>query len=401
MSRSKTNSKTKSSNLKSKIIPTICASIRSPTEPHLQCLMLTKNGEKYCPMHQIMCNLTDYDAAFDDVIPDTIREIPPNITNNLIRKIIVNDSDIKIQSKMKTLTTTTPTPRSTTITEQKVSTIINSTKEAEDNLEINLLILVNDDEYCDRIPKLIGKVYDDVTLSEDEIDPVTMDTIWTMNNGVRVPGDIGRYYLFSYFDSKKKLRCLTIFTMYNLIQDNNLMHPTTTEPIPIADIKRAKRLIAIYQSKIGLFNDDSNNASPEFKLKNRLTKLFKKFHQHSIYLEENWLTNLTDQTNLHKIITETEKLVSNNLSSIHPNLQNFRVFQRRRPAPVKGKLNKTNKTQFDYLEMQEYIVGEWEKLINAANNPNNQIPIWIIALGLSYVVPDVKQKFPDIEVMLS
>ena len=55
--------------------------------------------------------------------------------------------------------------------EQKASTVENCHKENEDELEIKLLILVNDEEYCDLIPDLIGPVFQDVTVSEDETDP--------------------------------------------------------------------------------------------------------------------------------------------------------------------------------------------------------------------------------------
>ena len=63
-------------------------------------------------------------------------------------------------------------------------------------------------------------------------------------------------------------------------------------------------------------------------------------------------------------------------------------------------VNNENDEDDSIISLQEYIVTEWEKLIQAADTPQNQIPIWILASGLSFVVPEVKQKFPDLEVML-
>ncbi|XWV26519.1 hypothetical protein QJ857_gp0548 [Tupanvirus soda lake] len=380
-----------------------CASIRSHDEPQFRCLMKTKNGEKYCPMHLAQKNIVDFNFVDDDILEFDQRILEPIkiITNDVIRKISLDNMNKikKVDSKNDTIKNT-----NTTMHEQKVSTIENSMKENEDELEIKLLILANDEEYSEVISKLIGPVFDDITVSEDEQDPVTFDEIWTIKDGVKIPASVNKYYLFSYKDSKDKIRCLTIFTMYSMINENNLVHPVTMEEIPNKDVKRAKKLIDLYQTKLGLFKEDDSNLSPEFKLRNRLTKLFKQFHIHSIYLEENWFLNLDDKSKLYKIIKETEKLVSNNIKTINPTLHGFKVFQKREPSKKYGKPSKTLQPKIDdddsIFKLQEYIVGEWEKLIQAADTPQNQVPIWILALGLSFVVPEVKQKYPDLEIIL-
>ncbi|XWV25259.1 hypothetical protein QJ856_gp0512 [Tupanvirus deep ocean] len=386
-----------------KSVKKTCAAIRSNDEPQFRCLMKTKNGEKYCPMHLVQKNIIDFNFVEDDILDFDQRILEPSkiITNDVIRILSLDNLN-----KSKTTNNKIEPKKNTNITmhEQKVSTIENSMKENEDELEIKLLILANDEEYCDVISKLIGPVFDDITLSEDEQDPVTFDEIWTMKDGIKTAASVNKYYLFSYKDSKDKIRCLTIFTIYSMINENNLIHPVTMEEIPEKDVKRAKKLIDLYQTKLGLFKEDDSNLSPEFKLRNRLTKLFKQFHVHSIYLEENWLLNLDDKSKLYKIIKETEKLVSNNIKTINPTLHGFKVFQKKEPVKKYNKGSKLPNPKIDdddnIFNLQEYIVGEWEKLIQAADTPQNQIPIWILASGLSFVVPEVKQKYPDLEIML-
>lgn len=371
-----------------------CASIRNYDEPQFQCLMNTKNGEKYCPIHIVQ------EIKMDYVHVDEIENrLCPSTENKVIVNQILREISLKEETNKKILPIKSIDKKPITYHEQKASTVTTTHQENEDELEIKLLILVNDDEYCDVIPDLIGPVFFDITLSEDEQDPVTFDEIWTLKDGVKTPANVNKYYLFSYKDSNDKIRCLTIFTLYNMINENNLVHPITMEEIPPIDVERAKKLIEIYQTKLRLFNEDIE-VTPELGLKSRLTKLFNQFHIHSIYLEEKWLLSISNTEHLYKIIKETERLVSNNLKSINPNLHGFKVFQKKNPNKSYHGKKKSKPVMEDTFELQEYIVGEWEKLIQAADNSQNQIPIWILASGLSFVVPEVKQKYPDLEIML-
>ena len=377
-----------------------CLSIRSSDEPHLRCLMKINDDQKYCAIHLSQKNIVDFVQTDDDMLDmdERIMLIPVAVTNPIIKTISLIQG---IQPKTQFMPKQMDKKSDGILREQKASTMESLHKENEDDLEIKLLILVNDDEYCEKISELIGPVFNDITLSEDDQDPVTLDPIWTLINGVKTPAAVNKYYLFSYKDAKDKIRCMTVFTLYNMVQNNDYVHPMTMEAIPEADIERAKELVELYTTKIGLFNDNDSDQSPEFKLKNRLTKLFKQFHVHSIYFEESWLVGITDQTKLYKIISETEKLVSNNIKSINPDLHGFKVFQKKQTKSFKSK-SKSNSNNDDdsIINLQEYIAEEWEKLVKAANNSQNQIPIWIIASGLSFVVPEIKQKFPNLELMM-
>lgn len=371
----------------------VCASIRSFNEPQFRCLMRAKNGQKYCAMHLVQKKIIDFKNDYEILDRETNTEACKCRINKIIRKI--NMTDVKnLKKDSNVVDKNSPAGKnSSTSHEQKTSTIENLYKENEEELEIKLLILVN--EYSDKISDLIGPVFQDITLAEDAEDPITYDEFWTIKNGIKTASNVNKYYLFSYYDNNNKIRCFTVFTLYNIIQENKPFHPVTMENIPEKDINRAKELIELYDTKVGLFNSNDSNLSPEFKLKNRLNKLFKQFHIHNIYLEENWLLDVKNEDDLYKIIKETEKLVSNNLKIINPNLHGFSIFQKKKF--YKGKKNTSNEILF---ELKEYIVSEWERLIQAAANPQNQIPIWIIISGLSFIVPAVKEKYPDLEVML-
>ena len=381
----------------------ICQSIKSPSEPHSRCLMKAIIGKKYCPLHLGQKNIRDYVTNINDNDDDIEINLEKEdvVMNPVMRKIDINNFYEKKNVIMKTKKT--KCNKKSTMIEQKVSTIKNCYNENEDDLAIKLLILVNNDEYCDEISKLVGPVFKDVTLSEDEQDPVTLDTIWTLNNGKKVAASVNKYYLFSYLDSKNKIRCLTIFTIYNMIQSQTYQHPITMEDIPETDICRAKKLIDLYQTKIDLFRkQDDSNLSLEYIVRNRLTKLFNKFHVFSIYLEENWLMSIDDKSQLLEIIKETSKLISNNIKSSNPRIAKLSFFQKKiGKTDTKRKGNKIQICDNDnsIIKLKEYIIDEWERLIEESDISHNQLPIWVLASGLSLVVPEVVQKYPSLEVI--
>lgn len=389
--------KEKSNNVPENTKYSICASIRSNKEPHLRCLLRTKNNNKYCPMHLLQNNIVEYQySSFDEDILIRDEKINATINNNnnetnneIIKKINIDDLLAPKRILQKESSSKLKNKTDITIYEQKKSTVENDYQETEDDLEIKLLIIANDEKYVNTISKLIGPVFSDITISEDEQDPITYDKIWIIENGKKKAAAINKYYLFSYIDSNNKIRCMTIFTINDMIENDDFIHPLTMEKIPDQDINRAKQLVEFYKTKIGLFKENEIIQTPEYKLSNRINRLFKKFHTHSIYFEEKWLMDLDDEEQLYKIIKETEKIISANYKLINPNLTTLKLFQ----------IKKNSKYDDAIIDLKEYIVDQWEKLIDASSGPENQLPIWILASGLSSVVSDIKQKYPNVELM--
>jgi hypothetical protein len=376
----------------------LCQATKNLSDTKNQCLFQAETGKKYCGLHLSYENVVDY----VNKTPKTLIQDKRNLVDlqEILNPIFVSHtiSPQKIPDNRKVVT---KKPTKSTPVEQKTETIINTYQDNENELEVKLLIMINDEEHLEKLSTLIGPVFNDPTISEDQQDPVTMDQIWKIENGIKV-ANANKYYLFSYFDSKSKIRCFSVFSLYEMLQIDDLVHPLTTEPIPPEDIVRARELIDLYDTKLNLFQTRSDlDVSPEHKLKNRINKLFRKFHVHSIYFEESWLLNIADVDKLLKIIKETGGLIKSNLASINRKLKNTNIFTNapRRPIPPKNKEGVKITTEYIF-DLKEYIVDNWEELITVTDNTNNQVPIWIIAHGLSFVVPDVKSKFPNLELMI-
>ncbi|BCS83026.1 hypothetical protein QLL95_gp1097 [Cotonvirus japonicus] len=378
----------------------LCCSIRNKNQPNLRCLFNAKNGCKYCSIHITQTNVVDYNPKneefFSSIIdnPETSTNISTLYAFKELKENLPKINEIKLKEPQKKA----DIKKSIKNNDYNINTVADTYQDNEDDLEIKLLILVNNGDNVNIISELIGPVFHDITCSEDEHDPITYDPIWSWDNGKKVPAKINKYFMFSYTDNNGKIRCFTIFTIHDIINSGNYVHPVTTEKIPDIDIDRAKKLIEFYKQEIGLFSEQ-NDVSDEFKQKLRLTKLFNKFHVHSIYIEEDWLLSIDNSQNLSKIITETYKLIKNNLYSINPKLKTSNLFDNKEYHKLPKKGSKSDLEKLKSI-MIEYIIDQWEKLIESADNPNNQVPIWILISGLSFVIPEIKQKFPNLEIML-
>lgn len=350
--------------------------------------MKTKYGNKYCPIHMLEKNIIDYNQEHEKMECGILKKNSKSekenkkIFNPIIVKKSIKHSLDSMDYDTKNIKNNNPVSL-----EYNVDIIEHISQKNNDELQIKLLILINDDEYHDKVARLIGVVFDDVTKSDDNQDPVTFDVIWTEKDNQKIPASINKYFLFSYIDSQNKVRCFTIFTIYNMLKNNNMVHPITKEPIPSTDVDRAKQLVDIYRSKLGLFKEIDEHLSPESKLRNRLSRLFKMFHEYDIYLEEDWLLNLENKNELLKIIHETRVLILNNIDHINPVLQNLVNLQEEKIV------------EKSIFHLKEYIVEEWEKMISVANNTDNNLHIWIIISSLSCIVPEIKKKYPNIEIV--
>lgn len=358
-----------------------CLSIKSNNEPHLQCLLYAEKDNKYCSIHLLQKKIIDY-------IPmsNIVNKMPElQECNNYTTSISdTNDKSIKI-NKLTYQIDFEEKKIQNNISQNKEN-IINSYKENEKDLEIDMFILLNDESYSKKLPELIGPVFYDITLSEDEFDLMTMDQIWTIDNGIKIPTFPNKYFLFSYEDSHNKIRCFTVFTLYELVKNNNFRHPTTNEELPIKTIKRAKKLIKIYLEELNIF-DDHKKISDDISLKNKVTNLFRRIGTYNIFLEESWFLSINEVNLLKRIIIDTNDILSKNLKNINPNIKNINLFKK---IVTKKDSN---------LKIKSYIVDEWEKLLNLVDLSLNKIPLWILIYGLYNVIPIVKEKYPNLNIM--
>ena len=349
---------------------TQCMSIKHITEPQTQCYMSTKNNKKYCEMHSIQKNIQDYvNLQYLNDNNSTSINSDETIHNTILKTVTLNhiDADKK----------------------KKVDNKVNVVKNVQ-NISHKLLILANEDFDS----QLIGPVYNDVTLSEDDQDPITCDIFWTMSNNMKIPSAFNKYYLFSYVDIHDKIRCLTVFTLHDIIKSGNYVHPITMDPMPEVDIVRANQLIEVYDSKLNLFANHQDEMSPEFLLKTRTNTIFNGLHTCDIYIEEKWFTQIVSYDKLMNVIKKTHDIIKNNVNAIST-LRNGQLMEKNTYKLPFLSYESCRNTK-DIIHVKNYIVDEWEKMIDLHKKTENPISIWILLKGLSQAVPEIETKYQEI-----
>jgi hypothetical protein len=169
------------------------------------------------------------------------------------------------------------------------------------------------------------------------------------------------------------LKCFTIFSMYDIISSGNYCHPITRTKIPEEAIERAKELIDLYDKELNLFKEVSIK---EFSLRNKLNYLFGKFRSFGIYLEEDWILGINDKDKLKEMSYELVNIAKRNNISI---------------VPPSFFINDT----IQYYH--SIIFQKWEMLFNTCPN---ETTIWIIALSIAKVCPQVMERYPDLKFMI-
>lgn len=372
-----------------------CASVYDKNNQHSQCLFDAKKDSKYCALHLSQSNPKDYVATgncFVD-LEENIRGVP-DVVNTITHKMILkkpNDKSIDLKKDP-----IVHNSNENSFDEEKIDAVETTLQDFEDMMDVKLLILINDEKYETRLAELIGPAFDDITLSEDQCDPETFDSFWEIDNGIKKGSNINKYSIFSYVDLTGSVRCLTIDTLYNLYQKDTFVHPGTGEEMSEEVVSKAKELITLYQDKVNMFQSDIN-MSPEYALHNRIVSLFKTFHINTIYLKESWLESVKDTETLYNIIRETKRHVDSNMEGINSQA-NIKLFNY--PIP-RHKRNKQVNNPEEILTLKQFIVGEWEKMIKICNNPQNELPIWIITQGLSVATPEINEKYPDLQLMFN
>lgn len=348
-----------------------CKSVYSLTDRHTQCKLFSEN-DKYCVLHNNKDIKIDYKPE-NELKNYRISKKPVSYINvlspNIINNITMPDSFFKNKSKVEKINS---------------SYFAKAFETHECDLRIKLIILDKEHKADDTLAHLIGPVFYNILDSVDDIDPVTFDTFWKVVDNKKIDVYKNRYFLFSYFDNSNRLRCLTIFTLYDMYKNNQYIHPITCEELSQDNITRAEKLISIYTNELNLFslmNIDSDN-TPEVNLENKTTSLFSSFNKYNIYFEDNWFLKISSINNLKKILSESIILIKNNLSD------NKEVIE-----VVNKKLKLDNS---DVINTKLEILSLWEDVVNLIDLTKNQLPVWIIGYVLSMFEKDILLKYPTI-----
>jgi len=238
------------------------------------------------------------------------------------------------------------------------------------------LVGTYDEKLNNKIEKLVGPVFNDLTKSDDEIDIINHSSFWIEENGFKIP-NCRNYLVISYHDNQNKIRCFTLESLDGMIKNNIKYHPITKEKIPEHVFENYKKLINILvDNKIINLKKEK-----EISLKNKAFNVFHKFTLLSIYLEESWFLNL----NLIQLMRLKEEinLIFNKsfdwktLCEINPN----------------GILKK-NIINMSLISLQHYILDEIDIILS--HNNNNKFLIYCTLLGaMSLVINEIKYRYPD------
>jgi hypothetical protein len=254
-------------------------------------------------------------------------------------------------------------------------------------MNIKITIIINNYEDQNKLKALIGPIFNDITLSEDEMDPISLTPFWTLSeNGTRIPTNINKYFLFSYFDSQNKIRCFYIYTIHDLIKQNMLYHPVTQEPFDKKTLDRASELINIYFNELGINMSHDINKTLKEKLIAKTTEVFQKINKEGIIIDEAWFINLSKQ-DVSKFHKELKTLVEQNIPN--KKLHVFKTINEKEGNKKIGPMN---------LKMK--IIKNIDQFLELSKENNMfNICALILITALTIVSPGAKEKYPDIQLV--
>src|ERR1700747_2900191 len=347
------------------------------SEPINQCKFPKITNSNFCKLHSRLTN----PVIYKNNISINFNNLPTFSKSAVSKnKKIINNKETNVIDKCKNQNDNN---------HENLQNITDNLNMSQEKLNMKSIILVKnypDKKYLDN---LIGPIINNVTMSDDDCDPITMDVFWIEENGKRIPKYHNKYMLFSYYDNSHKLRTFTIHTIKDMISNNIKTHPLTYEEINEIDYKRAIDLINLYTNTLGLFKNEINTNNIEFMTKSRVLKLFNKFNSMSIYLQSEWFLNLDNIDTINKLITELFNLTKQNMLSINSTLtlakiKESKIFQ----------WKYTNNSTLN--QIQNHLLDDFEALISLSENTNNQIMAWIIVGALAKFIPEIKNKYPDL-----
>jgi hypothetical protein len=235
------------------------------------------------------------------------------------------------------------------------------------------------------LKKLTGPVYENITKSDDNLDPITQDVFWE-NNKQKI-GNIDTLFLFSYLDSQNFIRCFHILSLRDMFDEDIYTHPITGEKINNEIILLAKEKINFMEKNRLIERKNKNNdILNEQKIKFKILDVFQKMSYFNIYMEEDWFIDL-DLNSCHKLYKEMSMIWNENKNLVSVNFDNNSILN----------VNKNIYHKFNKLEIQNILIDDFNKLITGGLvESDKRFASWLIVHAFTYVSDKVKKAFPDL-----
>ncbi len=248
----------------------------------------------------------------------------------------------------------------------------------------------NEDNNTNQNAKLSGPAFNNICLSHDPIDIVSLEVLWEEENGTRVDKcEFDKALVFSYTDGEL-IRCLNIRTLYSMFKNDLYLDPFTNRPLCSKVIKRAKDKIAYLTNKgVPMEVKDEFQLTKEKELDLRILEVFQKFTQLGFFLENGWLLEL-DVESLQKIYVEGTSIWQAFVQD------NYGLSRTILPVGTVFKSYIDVKQIQDIFHLRTMIINEFDKLVSSSESESAQKMGAYIAIGIfAYVSQTVKAIYQD------
>ena len=201
--------------------------------------------------------------------------------------------------------------------------------------------------------------------SIEDRDAISFEIFWTETNGIKKMVYDDLTLLKLYKDNNNIVHCFEKNTLDYMKHYKITYHPITMETLPIELFENRENI-----------NINTSISSQAKDIFNTLTNI-------SIFIDSNMFLKLNN-LKIDKLYYETRDFYQNNL-----------------PENIKNKLNIFIKSCNEYNNMnfknkQEYILDCYKNLLKSSENEIVYMYYYIIVGGLSTVIPEIKELYPDI-----
>lgn len=218
----------------------------------------------------------------------------------------------------------------------------------------------------------------------DNIEPITLDVIWTLKDKVKIKGTINDEEMIYYLDESEIVRGIKITSLIQMKKYNFIKHPITNKVISndIFDLAEKKYAELLQEKKI-----DKIEKVVFISIDQKALDVFQKLSLKTFFIDHNeFLESLQSNSSLRKLNNE---------------IKDF--FQQNLPVELKKELYPLTGTPFNKspdelnnltnLQFKNYILDDMNTILK--NGPDNQMLKYIIVGSLALVIPKIKEIYGD------